>query len=457
VRDLASRLRAIVQSDRQERARSQSSVEPDLPGIEDGHAAAEFASHPDELARALGGRWIEASSGGSCLLIDRTWDPFRSHGRRRINDCVIDPSAPIGLFDKRIAAVPDWTRKLVFFDIETTGLSGGAGTVAFLAGCGWFNDDGFTVRQFLMTGPAGERALLEALEKEFGDASVLVSYNGRTFDVPTMEMRWAFHRRPAPTDDLPHFDMLPIARRLWGFRASGASRTRGEAQSCALSALERSVLRFHRLDDVPGFEIPARYFHFVRSGDPSVIEGVLEHNRHDIVSLAVLTSHALSLIEGGPDACIEATELMGIGRCYERAGDLARAEAAFARAAEAAIHDGRELRGYALAFLAELQRRDGRIDDAARTWEQILEDGAAPRRTLAGHERRAAEALAIYHEHRGKDPEAAKKYAESLRGGSGDASGRRRDEIAHRLARLDRKIARTNNKGGHSAAPLLDS
>ena len=449
MRDLASRLRAIVERDRArlgDGGEPREHVSADLPALDDrsdltgGRAAS--------IAQALGGTWHEAA-GGACLVVDRTWDPFRSHGRKRIHECAIANSAPVGVFDRRIASVPDWASKLVFFDIETTGLSGGAGTIAFLVGCGWFHDDGFTVRQLLLTGPAGERALLESLERAFDEASVLVTYTGRTFDVPTMEMRWAFHRRPAPTDDLPHFDMLPVARRLWGYRGITADAdSRAEAASCSLGALERSVLRFHRLDDVPGFEIPARYFHFVRTGDPGVIEGVLEHNRHDLVSLAVLTAHALWLAEAGPDACREPIELFGLGRCYARAGDLERAELAFTRAADAGE---RAVRGPALAYLAELQRRAGRIDEAAQTWQRILEGGAA-RRSLSGHERRAAEALAIYHEHRAKDPAAARRYAETLREASAGASNRRRGDVAHRLARLDRKIAGKNTKGGQMAA-----
>jgi hypothetical protein len=444
MRDLAARLREIVERDR---ARPREVVSADLPALAD-RVGDDAAARPAAVAEALGGTWHEAA-GGSCLVIDRTWDPFRSHGRKRIHECVVANSAPVGLFDRRIAAVPDWASKLVFFDIETTGLSGGAGTIAFLVGCGWFNDDGFTVRQLLLTGPAGERALLESLERAFDDASVLVTYNGRTFDIPTMEMRWAFHRRPAPTDDLPHFDMLPVARRLWGYRGITTDvDSRSEAASCSLGALERSVLRFHRVDDVPGFEIPARYFHFVRTGDPSVIEGVLEHNRHDIVSLAVLTAHALWLAEAGPDGCREPIEFFGLGRCYARAGEVERAEVAFTRAAEAGE---RAVRGPALAYLAELQRRAGRIDEAAQTWQRILE-GSLARRSLSGHERRAAEALAIYHEHRAKDPAAARKFAETLRDASAGVSHRRKDGVAHRLARLDRKIARGNTKGGPMAA-----
>lgn len=456
MRDLASRLRDIVRQDRrsqQDHGRERELVSADLPEFE---SAGGGASSPSGawLAETLGGTWQASAAGGACLVIDRTWDPWRSHGRRRITDCAIGATAPVALFDPRVAAVPDWASKLVFFDIETTGLSGGAGTIAFLAGIGWFNDDGFTVRQFLLAGPTGERALLESLERAFDEASVLVSYNGRTFDVPTMEMRWAFHRLSAPTDDLPHLDMLPIARRLWGFKPGrGRTADMAESVSCSLTSLERSVLDFHRVNDVPGFEIPARYFHFVRTGDVSVIEGVLEHNRHDLVSLAVLTAHALWLAEAGPEACREPGELIGLGRCYERAGDLARAERAFELAAgsgEGAI------RGHALAYLAELRRGTGRIDAAAEAWQEILDDAAGARSPLDRHERRAAEALAIYHEHRAKDPATAKRYAESLRRGSTSASSRQQDDVAHRLARLDRKIARTNSKGGPSAAPLLE-
>jgi hypothetical protein len=138
--------------------------------------------------------------------------------------------------------------------------------------------------------------MLEALA--IFDRPACSSFGNRTFDVPLMETRWAFHRREAPTDGLPHFDMLPPARRLWGRRDESLDRS-----SCTLSSLERSVLGFHRIGDVPGFEIPARYFHFLRTGDGAAIAGVLEHNRHDLVSLAGVMAQALALAEEGPEAC----------------------------------------------------------------------------------------------------------------------------------------------------------
>jgi uncharacterized protein len=368
-------------------------------------------------------------------------------------------SQPLGLFDRRAGALPDWAQRVVFFDIETTGLSGGAGTVAFLVGCGWFEDEGFRVRQFLLGGPAGEKALLESLASIFDEATLVVTYNGRSFDVPLMETRWAFHRTSSPTDDLPHFDMLPPARRLWAAPRSSTARasSRDAARessaarawsrdpyadgfddprsSCTLTSLERTVLGFHRLNDVPGFEMPTRYFHFLRTGDAAVLSGVLEHNRHDLLSLAAVMAQALWLAQEGPLACREPREQVGLGRLYERAGDTERAVEAYELAASG---DDRDVRCAALERLAVIMRRAARYDEAAAAWSGVLNLLGRGRGAASPLARRAAEALAIYHEHRARDLSAAKRYAEALQL---DATGRFRQEVAHRIDRIDRKLS----------------
>ncbi len=408
----------------------------------------------------LGGTPVDDA--GSCLQIDRVWTFDRSHGRRRVESCQIDADAPMGLFDPRLAAHEDWWRRVVFFDIETTGLSGGAGTLAFLAGCAWFDETGLRVRQFFLNGPAGERALLGALARVFDETTLLVTFNGRTFDVPLMETRWAFHRSPAPTDDLPHFDMLPPSRRLWGQREPDRGEFDAESPrvSCSLSSLERAVLDFHRQGDVPGFEIPLRYFDYLRSGDTRLVEGVLDHNRHDLVSLAVLTAHAFWLVREGPEACRDGHECIALGRLYERASDPDRA----VRAYEHAIATDRgEARRHALARLATLRRRAGCYEEAAQAWEAVMVTASPDRRRWSALERRAAEALAIHHEHRARDPHAARRYAQLLGTATGVSGAVARPTVAadvrHRLARLDRKIEAAAEKttGGPKAARLFQS
>ena len=418
MRDLKVRLREIVRHDARPLASPLHVDRRDLTYVPD----PDPSSPAPSLSRALGGEPLGGDS--ACVVIDRTYAADRSHGRRRIETCAPSADAPLHLFDARLDGHHNWADRVVFFDIETTGLSGGAGTIAFLAGCGWFEDGDFKVRQFFLAGPSGEHAQLAAIRDVFERASLLVTFNGRTFDVPFMDTRWAFHRAASPTDGLAHFDMLPPARRLWR-----------QEDGCSLTTLERTVLGVRRYNDVPGFEIPARYFHFLRTGDAAAIDGVLEHNRADIVSLAVLMSHALWLAREGPDACREPGEQLALGRLYERAGDHARASLAFERAVESG---DAPVKRRALACLALGLRRESRYEEAATAWQQVL-DMAPSNGELSSIDRRAVEALAIHHEHRKKDPGTARRYAEAL---GQQASGSLRREVDRRIGRLDRKLER---------------
>jgi tetratricopeptide (TPR) repeat protein len=167
---------------------------------------------------------------------------------------------------------------------------------------------------------------------------------------------------------------------------------------------------------------------------------VLDHNRHDIVSLAAVTAHALRLGAEGPDGCEMSTEQLGLGRLYERAGDTLRAEQAYALAAAA---EDSEIAAQALARLAVLLRRSGRYDEAARAWQGVLElNGSAE-----ALERQAIEALSIHNEHRARVLAGARQYAETLRR---QASGLQAREVDRRLNRLERKI-----KKADEAARLL--
>jgi len=449
MRDLTSRLRSVVQQNVRGR-RTTPDVDLSAPGV----PAGELTYVPDigttgldldVTAAALGGARYAARN-SACVALDRAWSLEQWHGSRRVESYAIDAAAQIQLFDPRVVD-PNWASNLVFFDIETTGLSGGAGTLAFLAGCGWFDEGGFRVRQFFLNGPGGEHAMLDGLAGIFDRASLLVTFNGKAFDVPVMENRWAFHRRDTPTGDLPHFDMLPAARRLWGQKGDAGRSARtdqsetmpGVASTCTLTALERSVLRFHRIGDVPGFEIPSRYFHFLRTGDTRAIQSVLEHNRLDVISLAAVMSRALGLAADGPEGCETGGEQLGLGRLYERAGDRLRAIRAFKLAAASGPA---EVATHALARLAVVLRRQQRHEESAAVWRQVLASSSELPLRLDRLERVAAEALAIHHEHRARDLAAAKGYAEALRA---QARGRFAAEVDHRLGRLDRKMKELRN------------
>ncbi|MBI3047240.1 MAG: ribonuclease H-like domain-containing protein [Acidobacteria bacterium] len=421
---LAERLRSVV--------RSGASLSPGSPPRTPARRGEGSPGEPEGLAPeacqnaadVLGGQWRQWQA-HRYLVVDRKYLPGHRHGRVAVADSAPDASGfwpTLGILDPAASG-----GRVVFLDLETTGLSGGAGTYAFLVGCGWFDAGTFRVRQFLLTGYAAERGLLEAVEETVAGAGAIATYNGKTFDLPIIETRCLLHRMATPFEGLAHVDLLHPARRLW------------KSDEARLAAMDASVLGHVRENDVPGFEIPSRYFLYVRSGDPRPLEPVLEHNRLDLLSLAMLTARVARLLEQGPDAAGTAREALGLGRLYERRGMLAEARACFARAAGPAAAEGETAgevltRAEALRGYAVLCRRAREHEAAADAWHQVLELSGCPPHLA----REAREALAVHCEHRLRDFGAARRLAvESLRFGT---SAARTQAIRHRVARLDRKL-----------------
>lgn len=439
--DLKSRLRSIVIGG------APSSAAPRELTYEPDTGRYEASIDLDRVADVLGGR-VVSNRYGRALIIDRRYESDRFHGTRRVGDCELADGEWLRLLDPGLP--PRGERdgddaRTMFVDLETTGLSGGAGTVAFLVGVGWFDMGAFQVRQFLLTSYANERALLCAVAECFDEAGLLVTYNGKTFDVPMMETRWAFHRMPMPLEAVRHFDMLHPARRLW--RGSlGASTDAGDGGGCRLSNLERVLCDVTRVGDVPGMEIPTRYFRFLRSGDARPLEPVLEHNRLDLISLAAVSAYGVELVEHGSGRCRDAAEALALGKVYERAGSIDRALACFAHAADDS-RAGAEVVGEALYRRGVRLRRDRRFADAADAWRRILTlkrpgRSAAGTGMLATLQQYAVEALAVHHEHRERDYEGARELAMRL---LDDETFEQQDRAKHRLARLNRKIASNDN------------
>jgi uncharacterized protein len=432
---LADRLRAIVKTDKFRLKPAASPSEPDptsenagsgLPGLSERQGSRTMT----DAAQVLGGDWCRRD-GLSCFVVERRYGPETTYGRCRLATIaarLVDASAEAPLvMGGAPARLP-----FVFFDLETTGLSGGAGTCAFLVGCGAFDGDGgFVTRQFILLRHTDERALLQMVGAELAQAGALVTFNGKSFDAPLIETRYLFHRLEWTGADLPHLDVLHPARRFWS--EGGAGET-----SCSLQNLEHLVLGARRAADVPGSEIPARYFQFIRTGDPRPLRAVLEHNRLDLLSLAGLTARLLDLVRRGPGAVHHAREALALGRVYARGGLDSRARESYQRActdasmgcAEASMAS---IKMNALKSLALLCRRSRRYDDAAAYWCQLLDVPACPSHLA----REASEALAIHHEHRARDLPAARAFA--LR--SLDAHKPAWNQaVQYRLARIEKKI-----------------
>ncbi len=260
----------------------------------------------DDLRRLLRVR-APAAAARTATPVDRTLPGEEIAPGLRLIETVLacdPPPARIDLHFTRdggeIAA-----RDALCFDTETTGLAGGTGTRAFLIGSARWRDDGLQLRQWLMTTLAAESALLRAFADSLDPAAVPVSYNGRSYDAPLLAARYRLARLPDPLRDRTHLDLLHPARRRW----------RGRWENCRLATIERRVLGVVREDDLPGSEAPGAWLRYLRGGDAGDLRRVLDHNRQDLVSLAMLLSHLAGT------AVADAPQTRPEARCDERASD----------------------------------------------------------------------------------------------------------------------------------------
>jgi hypothetical protein len=313
----------------------------------------------------------------------------------------------------------------VFLDTETTGLAGGTGTYVFLVGLAtWTTARTLTVTQYFLGDLGAEAAFLHAVREAVAEVRELVTFNGRTFDLPLLETRYLLARASWWGAELPHQDLYPVARALW----------RGRAADCRLSTLEEALLGLDRGDDLPGALVPQVYFRYLRTRDPGPLPRIFRHNRWDLVALAGLHARAAALLDG-PDPRHDPVEWMGAGRWLER-----REPDRSARFYEAALRAGLPVAlepGVAWR-LGWLWRRAGRIGEARTLWaDAVARAERPPLRLLID--------LAKLHEHHARDygaaldlTRAALATAEAWELVGGDLV----DGLERRAHRLTRRLAR---------------
>jgi uncharacterized protein YprB with RNaseH-like and TPR domain len=320
----------------------------------------------------------------------------------------------------------------LIIDLETTGLAGGTGTVAFLVGMGFFRDGRFVVAQHFLGDLSEEERLIADLGRFFGEMGFrsVITYNGKAFDVPLLETRFILYRQKYPLADLPHLDFLFAARSLW----------KDKHESCRLFHLAQQVVEASRDEDIPSAEIPYRYFDYLRNGNFSLIEPILYHNQEDILSLLGLVISAAELVrEGGRPALderIDALDLIGVGRIFERAGDTVRSVEIFRRALEGRlpVEVARTIKHKLSAHF----KRNARWDEAVSLWQDLL----ATDPLLCYRE------LSKYYEHKAKDFGEAQRYAEEGLALAVSADVSSEKDFERRIERLAGKSRRWAKKAG---------
>ena len=345
-------------------------------GPENSPAEEGQASPP--LDSLVPGYWVE--EGTERVYVGEARFPLgHTHGVRALDELRAAAGAPwpgVLFADRR----PFDLSRALFLDTETTGLGRGPSTLCFMVGTGVVENGYLVVRQYMVPDYGHEPLMLRLIEQQAAQASGLVSFNGRTFDLPLLETRFVMNGYAhSPLKGLAHLDLLPTARRLWG----------RSQRSCALGALEENLLGILRSDqDIPGYLIPGIYAEFLSTGATEELARVFYHNRYDILSMVTLATEAGDVFANpyGASATVR-RDPVALGRIRE--ADDAPDQAQDAYRSGLSARDART-RDEARRRLAMMLKRAGDLQQAAALWLEALDDG-----TLSPYVE-----LAKYYEHR---------------------------------------------------------
>ena len=381
---------------------------------------------PSTLEDVLPGRWISTRH-GETFLVKKEYPQNHRQGQYTLR-----PASSLNPVARWLDA-PDLVHipleDFVFIDTETTSLSGGAGTYTFLVGAGRFENESFCVYQYFMRDPSEEPAQLAALESFLTTSRVVVSYNGKAFDLPRLGSRYRTHGWPVPLQDIIHIDLLHLSRRLYADLLT----------DCTLGNVEYSLLDFERdEEDVPGWQVAELFFRYLETKDPAPLRSIFYHNEMDVISLpALLNLLSSRLASPLPGSKGQLDDLIPLGKFFADLEDYDLAVKLLENALENyQLPPDLQLEGIKnLSFLYK-KRQD--FQRALPLWEEA----AAQDQFYAYIE------LAKVYEHQQQSyPEAIHWTLSALelchnRSGSRTPEEDRIAQLKHRLQRLKRKLAR---------------
>jgi uncharacterized protein len=419
----------------------------------------EAAAGGDRLAELLGAR-VNRNHYGEHLSLQQWYPtPEMCSPDARSLSMLLPQSADAENFAKIAMDPGQW----LFLDTETTGLAGGTGTYAFMVGIAWWDAGGLQVEQFFLRDLDEEHSLLLELSERMKQRPVLVTFNGKSFDWPLLETRYRMTRAVPAFSPTLHLDLLHPARQLWRLRLG----------SVRLKDLERHVLGgnsrsldWSRQDDIDSSLIPQMYFNYLRRGPAEPLVGIFRHNQMDLRGLAALAGKILALLDSGHGIANAAhadthdpIEVLGLSRIMRNHGHSTRARELY----ETALRFGlpRSVERLAQRELAQLAKRELDYTRAISLWDALRGDLSPANRNeaplLAEDSQRAlesaieaAEQLAIYYEHRVKQPQRAldliqaalaELQAAAQRDGkfARDRASKIEPRLARRITRLQRR------------------
>jgi uncharacterized protein YprB with RNaseH-like and TPR domain len=373
------------------------------------------------VEKLVKGEVISTSHGEAFRVKDYFAADFR-YGEMTLAEILNIPTYPAHLLtkDERLKELD--FQKALFLDTETTGLSGGTGTLAFMVGLGFFQGDGFSILQFFMRDYSEEKASLSLINELLESFQFLVTFNGKQYDIPLLETRFILCRMKTRIREMPNFDLLYPSRKIW----------KGAYDNCRLVTLESQLLGMERGEDVPSEWIPQLYFEYVQTGDAQKIHPVFYHNQMDILTMVALAGR-IHLVYHDPEVARprRGVEHLALGRLFWEHGYPEKAihclEIALKRCDEA-------LAWSVMRWLSMVFKKTGQAERALSIWEEMLtwpyREDVTPYIELAK-----------YHEHRRKDFEKAMIYVDQALEQTPSHQQREIEILRYRKQRLKQKQA----------------
>lgn len=363
---------------------------------------------------------VVSTPDGETFRAKETFPSDFRYGEMTLSDILNIPTYPAHLLSRNEQLKELDLKKTLFLDTETTGLTGGTGTIAFLIGVGFFQGEEFQVHQFFMRDYSEEKAALSIFKQLLESFQFLITFNGRYYDIPLLETRFILSRTASKIREMPNFDLLFPSRKIW----------KGAYENCRLVTLESRLLGMERVDDIPSEFIPTLYFDYLRTGDGQKIHRVFYHNQMDILSMVALTGR-IHLVYHDPNAAQprKGVEHFALGRLFWDHGDFGKAVPCFETAMNRCDED---LAWDVMKWLSMAFKKTGESEKARSVWEEMA---------TWPHQKDVFPyvELAKYYEHRLKDFEGAIVYVKK---GLDQTPMHREKEIEllqHRKRRLELK------------------
>lgn len=374
-----------------------------------------------DLMDVLPGTW-EGTPVGDCFVIRKDFSLDFQHGSQTLN---MELSLLPFETQHQLSGISQLSLSdFLFIDTETTGLAGGTGTYVFLIGAAKYLDGRFKFAQFFLQDPGVEAAQLAALEEFAASTKAVISYNGKSFDLPRIKTRYSIHGWPDPFQGVFHLDLLHIARRLW----------KNQLPSCTLGDLEHHVLELERDElDIPGWKVAEYFFTYLQDGDPQPLIHVLYHNEIDVLSLIALLSYINQRLTFPLDEkYLDQPDLIPLGKYLEHLGERKKAVSVLTHALNA-LNLSTDERLSGLLELASIYKKNGQYQNAVPLWIEGARIGSP----------QAKIELAKYYEHQTQDYQeaihwtlSALEVAHSI---PSQPEQDLREALEHRLNRLKRK------------------